>query len=43
LGSAKPDLQSRFKEPGVLAVALVFLIPLMKRSVVEKGAHIGAE
>ncbi len=27
----------------VLAVALVFLVPLMKRSVAEKGAHIGAE
>jgi DHA2 family multidrug resistance protein len=27
----------------VLALALVFLVPLMKRSVAEKGAHIGAE
>ncbi len=27
----------------VLAAALVFLVPLMKRSVAEKGAHIGAE
>jgi DHA2 family multidrug resistance protein len=27
----------------ILAVALVFLLPLMKRSVAEKGAHIGAE
>jgi DHA2 family multidrug resistance protein len=27
----------------VLAVALAFLVPLMKRSVAEKGAHIGAE
>jgi DHA2 family multidrug resistance protein len=27
----------------VLAVALVFLVPLMKRSVAEKGAHIAAE
>ena len=27
----------------VLAVALVFLVLLMKRSVAEKGAHIGAE
>jgi DHA2 family multidrug resistance protein len=27
----------------VVAVALVFLVPLMKRSVAEKGAHIGAE
>ena len=27
----------------VLAVGLIFLIPLMKRSVAEKGAHIGAE
>jgi len=27
----------------VLAVALVFLVPLMKRSVAEKGEHIGAE
>jgi DHA2 family multidrug resistance protein len=27
----------------VLGVALVFLVPLMKRSVAEKGAHIGAE
>jgi hypothetical protein len=26
----------------VLAVALVFLVPLMKRSVAEKGAHLGA-
>ena len=28
---------------GVLALALVFLVPLMKRSVAEKGEHIGAE
>jgi DHA2 family multidrug resistance protein len=28
---------------GVLAFMLVFLVPLMKRSVAEKGAHIGAE
>ena len=28
---------------GVLALALVFLVLLMKRSVAEKGAHIGAE
>ena len=27
----------------VLAVALVFLVPFMKRSVAEKGEHIGAE
>lgn len=27
----------------VLAVALVFLVLLMKRSVAEKGAHIAAE
>jgi DHA2 family multidrug resistance protein len=27
----------------VLAVGLVFLIPLMKRSVAEKGEHVGAE
>jgi DHA2 family multidrug resistance protein len=27
----------------VLAVALLFLVPLMKRSVAEKGEHIGAE
>jgi DHA2 family multidrug resistance protein len=27
----------------ILGVALVFLVPLMKRSVAEKGAHIGAE
>jgi len=27
----------------VLAVALVFLVLLMKRSVAEKGEHIGAE
>jgi DHA2 family multidrug resistance protein len=27
----------------VLAVALIFLVPLMKRSVAEKGEHIGAE
>jgi DHA2 family multidrug resistance protein len=27
----------------VLALALVFLVPLMKRSVAEKGAHVGAE
>src|SRR5262249_40018110 len=27
----------------VLGVALVFLVPLMKRSVAEKGAHVGAE
>jgi DHA2 family multidrug resistance protein len=27
----------------VLAVALVFLVPLMKRSVAEKGEHIGGE
>jgi DHA2 family multidrug resistance protein len=27
----------------VLGLALVFLVPLMKRSVAEKGAHIGAE
>jgi DHA2 family multidrug resistance protein len=27
----------------VLAVGLVLLVPLMKRSVAEKGAHIGAE
>jgi DHA2 family multidrug resistance protein len=27
----------------VLGVALVLLVPLMKRSVAEKGAHIGAE
>ena len=27
----------------VLAVGLVFLVPLMKRSVAEKGEHIGAE
>jgi hypothetical protein len=27
----------------VLAVGLVFLVLLMKRSVAEKGAHIGAE
>jgi len=27
----------------VLAVVLLFLVPLMKRSVAEKGAHIGAE
>ena len=27
----------------VLAVALVFLVPLTKRSVAEKGAHVGAE
>jgi DHA2 family multidrug resistance protein len=26
-----------------LGVALVFLVPLMKRSVAEKGAHVGAE
>jgi DHA2 family multidrug resistance protein len=26
-----------------LGVALVFLVPLMKRSAAEKGAHIGAE
>ncbi len=28
---------------GVLAIGLIFLVPLMKRSVAEKGAHIGAE
>ena len=28
---------------GVLALALVCLVPLMKRSVAEKGEHIGAE
>jgi DHA2 family multidrug resistance protein len=28
---------------GVLGVALVFLVLLMKRSVAEKGAHVGAE
>jgi DHA2 family multidrug resistance protein len=28
---------------GVLAIALVFLVPLMKRSVAEKGAHIAVE
>jgi len=27
----------------VLGLALVFLVPLMKRSVAEKGAHVGAE
>jgi DHA2 family multidrug resistance protein len=27
----------------VLAVSLVFLVPLMKRSVAEKGEHVGAE
>ena len=27
----------------VLAVALVFLVLLMKRSVAEKGDHVGAE
>ncbi len=27
----------------VVAAALVFLVPFMKRSVAEKGAHIGAE
>jgi DHA2 family multidrug resistance protein len=27
----------------VLAAALVFLVLLMKRSVAEKGAHMGAE
>jgi DHA2 family multidrug resistance protein len=27
----------------VLAAALVFLVPFMKRSVAEKGAHVGAE
>ncbi len=27
----------------VLGVLLVFLLLLMKRSVVEKGAHVGAE
>ena len=27
----------------VLALGLVFLVPLMKRSVAEKGEHIGAE
>jgi DHA2 family multidrug resistance protein len=27
----------------VLAMVLVFLVPLMKRSVAEKGEHIGAE
>jgi DHA2 family multidrug resistance protein len=27
----------------VVAAALVFLVPIMKRSVAEKGAHIGAE
>jgi DHA2 family multidrug resistance protein len=27
----------------VLGVSLVFLVPLMKRSVAEKGAHVGAE
>jgi DHA2 family multidrug resistance protein len=27
----------------VLALGLVLLVPLMKRSVAEKGAHIGAE
>src|SRR5262249_34501752 len=26
----------------VVGVALVFLVPLMKRSVAEKGAHVGA-
>jgi len=28
---------------GVLALALVLLVPLMKRSVAEKGEHVGAE
>src|SRR5262249_15678559 len=28
---------------GVLALGLVFLVPLMKRSVAEPGEHIGAE
>ena len=28
---------------GVLGVALVLLVPLMKRSVAEKGAHVAAE
>ena len=27
----------------VLALALVFLVPLMKRSVAEPGEHVGAE
>jgi DHA2 family multidrug resistance protein len=27
----------------VLGVALLVLVPLMKRSVAEKGAHVGAE
>ena len=27
----------------VLGIALVLLVPLMKRSVAEKGAHVGAE
>jgi DHA2 family multidrug resistance protein len=27
----------------VLGVSLVLLVPLMKRSVAEKGTHIGAE
>jgi DHA2 family multidrug resistance protein len=27
----------------VVALALVFLVPMMKRSVAEKGAHVGAE
>jgi hypothetical protein len=27
----------------VLGVLLVFLVPMMKRSVAEKGAHVGAE
>ena len=28
---------------GVLALALVLLVPLMKRSVAEKGEHVSAE
>ena len=28
---------------GVLGAALVLLVPLMKRSVAEKGAHLSAE
>jgi hypothetical protein len=29
--------------PWVVAAVLVFLVVLMRRSVAEKGAHIGAE
>jgi hypothetical protein len=34
---------TRLKSLAVLAIILVCLVPLMKRSVAEKGAHIGAE